>query len=219
MLKRLFIAAFVILIGFAPINAAVRKEPVRFRAEAGLTLSKVSNFGIGSMLPGMRLSGLTVIPFGRTGVGITTGLTLTNKGENSAFYLNDEVRNISTITDEERIALMYLQLPLEVSYRLVLNQNNRVHFATGPFLAMGIGNNGKKNYFQKVEGADTPFNRYEFGWGFNIAYDYSNFLLKLGGEFSLSDVMNNNSIFRQYLAEDLSARRHGLLYITLGYQF
>lgn len=220
-ITRLALAAATLVAGVASLSAQIYVENFRYRAEAGVTASKVSEFGIGENLYGLRVSGQVLMPFENSKWALLTGLTLTNKGERQAFYVDNGNNNVTT-TEYTKTALMYLQIPLNVSHRFDLNRNNRIYLEFGPYLAYGltgkVSNFGRvgnsMELFKKNANGETPFNRFEVGVGASLHYDYKNVYLKAGVEYSLTNVRN-----KAVLPLPDKASRYGLGYLTLGYQF
>lgn len=214
--KRLAALAIAIVATTTSLSAQLDFENSRYRAEAGVTASKISNFGIGENLYGIRVSGQVLVPFQRSKWGLLSGLTLTNKGERSSFYTNANVGTVA-ITPQDRTALMYLQLPVNISHRFDLNRNNRIYFEFGPYFAYALsGKIGDLSLTKKVNG-EAPFNPFEIGVGASLHYDYKNIYLKVGVEYSLTAVANNQGSLVGRIAG--GTPRYGLGYITLGYQF
>ncbi len=214
--NRLAALAIAIVATTTSLSAQLDFENSRYRVEAGITASKISNFGKGENLYGLRVSGQVLVPFQRSKWGLLTGLTLTNKGERSSFYNKTNIGTVS-ISPQDRTALMYLQLPVNFSHRFDLNRNNRIYFEFGPYLAYALsGKLGDLSLTKKVNG-EAPFNPFEVGIGASLHYDYKNIYLKAGVEYSLTKVVNlQGSLARRV---DGGTPRYGLGYITLGYQF
>lgn len=220
--SRLALAAVVLAAGVQSLKAQIYAENFRYRAEAGVISSKVSEFGMGEPFYGFRISGQVLMPFENSKWALLTGLTLTNKGENQKFRNPKD----GTLSETTRTALMYLQMPLNISHRFDLNRNNRIYLEFGPYIAMGLG--GKIKNFAEKEGNDlqifekingeTPFNRFEIGVGASLHYDYKNVYLKGGVEYSLTSVINKKSTALQG-AYTGNTSRFGLAYLTIGYQF
>lgn len=214
-MTRLAIFALVLVAGIASLSAQIYAENFRYRAEAGVTASKITKWGIGENLYGLRISGQVLMPFENSKWGLVTGLTLTNKGEKSSFYQNTKVGKV-TVTPQEKTALMYLQLPVNFSHRFDFNENNRLYFEFGPYVAYALsGKLGAVNLLEKVNG-ESPFNRFEVGLGASVHYDYKNMYLKVGAEYSLTRVVNQSG---SLVGHSVGTPRYGLGYVTLGYQF
>lgn len=194
----------------------------KYRAEAGVTASQILNFGTGKPLWGMRAAGFVVLPFSQIPLSLNTGLVLTNKGERQTFTLEKGRTSIETKT-----GLMYLQLPIEADYCININEKNRIHIAAGPYLGLGLagesqnlvrqGNNVK---LFSEEGGETPFNRFEFGFGGSVAYQYTHFYLKAGADLGLTNAANNSRSFRNSgIVLSNGTKRNAVAYLTFGYEF
>lgn len=213
---------WVLAVGFSAPKLLAQFDKLNYRAEAGLTMSKVSNYGIGNPLVGFRLSGQVLLPFERSAFGLVSGLTLTTKGEAGQQFYNHS--NPHTRANEKyNTRMLFLQLPLEVSFRLNLNESNNIYLATGPYFAYGLSAKGNSlvesvanlDFFEK-DGGSTPFKRTELGWGINAMYAYKGIYAKAGAELSLNDVMNDTPSVSERRA---GTSRHATFYVTLGYQF
>ncbi len=189
---------------FSLLTANAQIGKLQYRAEAGMTYSKVYHFLNGDPLIGMRLSGQVLVPFEDTNFSLVSGLTFTNKGEK--FKGSDN-----------KVAMMYLQIPLEATMKFSFRDND-FYVATGPYVGFNLSSKGGDLEELYKAGSDKPFKPFEFGWGANAMYAYRNIYLRTGVEISLMDVMNEKSSARS-LIEDGTNRRNGLVYLTLGYQF
>ncbi len=208
-ITKLYVLAIALLVSFGSARAQFF-EDARYRAEAGVTLSRVSNWGVGSDLLGFRVSGLVELPVKYAPFSLVSGLTLTNKGERSSFY--------GTEGETIRTSLLYLQLPLEATFSVIFNKDNRFVIGTGPFVAYGLTGTSSRlsTLFKSTGEHGAPFRRFEVGWGGNLSYVYDRYSLKFGLEYSLTDVMNRSSVLDGSLA---GTAAHGLVYFVAGYRF
>ncbi len=195
------LSVFALSLGSA--NAQI--DSLQYRIEGGMSYSKIYKFLDGESLVGLRLSGQVLLPF-KNNFALISGLTLTNKGEN---FKNSD----------NKVGLMYLQLPIEASVRLDINEQNKVYFATGPYLGLNLTTKGGDLDKLQTNTSEDAFNSFEFGWGLNAMYAYRNIYLRTGVEISLNDVINNKSLSARPFLESNKTRRNGLVYLTLGYQF
>ncbi len=187
-------------------SAKAQIGELQYRAEAGMSYSKIYKFLDGKSLVGMRLSGQVLLPFKNSNFALVSGLTLTNKGE--------KFKNI-----DKKVGLMYLQLPIEASFRMDLNEENKIYLATGPYLGFNLTRKGGDLDKLLKETSEDAFNSFEFGWGLNVMYAYRNIYLRTGVEISLNDVMNEKALSARSYIDMNQTRRNGLVYLTLGYQF
>ncbi len=199
------------LVGMLTLSLGSAKAQIgklQYRAEAGMSYSKIYKFLNGKGLVGMRLSGQVLLPFENSNFALVSGLTLTNKGE--------KFRNSS-----EKVALMYLQLPVEASIRMDLNKDNKIYLATGPYFAFNLARKGGDLDKILKQTSEQAFNAFEFGWGLNAMYAFRNIYLRTGVEISLNDVMNEKAFTpdtSSFIEVD-KTRRNGLVYLSIGYQF
>lgn len=207
---------------FVPKTSA-QLDKLNYRAEIGISHSRISNFGTGTSFLGFRASGQILFPFKYSKFALVSGLTLTNKGETDQTFFK-KTRPQDNLKEVYYTRLMYLQVPLDISLHLDLHPDHKVYLATGPYFAIGLTGttttNGKtilKLYDKDGDGGQTPFKRTEFGWGANLVYAFKNIYLKTGLELSLTDVMNPTPTVKSHLGD--GSRRHGVAYLTLGYQF
>lgn len=200
--------------------AQLEFEDSRYRAEAGVIASQIAKFGAeGRPLYGFRISGQVLTPFRNSQWAIVSGLTLTNKGESSKFYSQEGTYGKWKTSDRNPLALMYLQVPVNISHRFDLNRNNHIYLEFGPYIAYALsGKWGDANLFERV-GNERGFNNIELGFGGSLHYDYKNFYLKGGAEISLTPVVNRDGGLAGKLADPKAVSRFGLAYLTFGYQF
>lgn len=220
LIKKLILGALALCMCASSLFAQFDKP--NYRAELGLTVSKVSAYGVAEPLVGFRATGQILLPFKRSDIMLVSGLTLTTKGEtNQHFHL----KYGATTNGKENLdmKLLYLQMPVEVAYRLQLHPDHKVFLATGPYLAYALYAKGKslikgvpdQNLFD-LDGEKSPFRRTELGWGINVTYAYKQFSAKVGSELSLTGVMNTTPITAARLE---GTSRHALAYLSFGYQF
>lgn len=220
---KLFALTLALLLSVQGLSAQFDK--LRYRVEAGVSSSKISEFGTGEALTGYRVGGFVILPFRHSAFSLNTGLILQKKGETSTFFTRDNagVNHSHTTVN----SLHYLQLPIEIVAKVKFNESNSLNIGFGPYLAYAISGKSSNwnnqagntlNLLTKGANGETPFNAFEVGLGLNLSYAYKQFSLKGGLELSMTDVVNgNNADVRRYLVG--GTRRHGLAYVTLGYTF
>lgn len=216
--SRMALSALALVAGVFNLSAQLDFDNTRYRAEVGVVSSQITKFGVGSPYWGFRVSGQVLLPFQRSKWAIVSGLTLTQKGEKSAFYLPKGPGQVE-VTAKDRLSMLYLQVPVMFSHRFDLNRNNRIYLELGPYLAYALsGKAGKMNIFERVNG-ERGFNNIEIGIGASLHYDYKNIYLKGGLEYSLTGVVNKSGHLRGHLEGGNATARYGLAYVMLGYQF
>lgn len=230
------LSAWALAIGVSVASLSAQFDDLRYRVEGGLTGSRISGFGIPAKdyLLGFRLSGQIILPFEDSNFALQSGLTLSNKGENSRLYINNISKGYSdtqkyTQTQDTDIPFMYLGLPIEVSYRLNLNENNKIYLAVGPTFNYGLSAKiknltvGDKSSNYDLFANDV-FKRFEIALGGSLMYAYKDIYLKGGIEYGLTTVDGTNRNISP--AEGFSVNpfdndkvRHAQAYISIGYQF
>lgn len=210
-LKRAFATLALVVASVGSLSAQF--DDLAYRVEIGAGISKISNYGIGKFLIGTRIGGNVILPFEDSKLALQGGLFLNQKGEKSGYYSNQE---------ENAIKLTYLQLPIEASFRVDINDENKVYLAAGPYLGYGLWGKIKRTREELFKPYDNnpeaSFKRLEFGAGINVIYQYSNIFLKLGYEFSLSGVMNKDNSEQGKQVQGGSPK-HGQLFLSIGYAF
>lgn len=216
--------ALALVLAFSAQGLSAQFDKLRYRVEAGITSSKITQFGTGEALTGYRVGGFVVLPFRHSAFSVNTGLVLQEKGETSTFFqkIGQETHSYTTTN-----ALHFLQLPVEIVAKLKFDQSNSLNIGFGPYLAYAISGRSSNwnstagntlNLLTKGTNGETPFNALEVGLGLNLAYAYKQFSLKGGLEISLTDVVNGDNLeVKRYLVG--GTRRYGLAYVTLGYTF
>lgn len=230
------LSAWALAIGVSVASLSAQFDDLRYRVEGGVTGSRISGFGIPAKpyLLGFRLAGQVVLPFEDSNFALQSGLTLSNKGERSRLYINNISKGYSdskkyTTTQDTDIAFMYIGLPIEVSYRLNLNENNKIYLALGPAFNYGLAANVKNLTVGDKSAnydlfANDVFKRFEIALGGSLMYAYKGIYLKGGVEYGLTlvDGKNRNISPTEGFSInpfDNDKVRHAQVYINLGYQF
>lgn len=217
LLSRIALAIAVGIGSISTMFAQLDFDNTRYRAEAGVISSQITKFGIGSPYWGFRVSGQVLLPFQRSKWALVSGLTITQKGEKSSFYYKSGEQTLTT--PQDRVSMLYAQVPFNISHRFDLNRSNRIYLEFGPYLAYALsGSAGQLNIFEKRNG-ERGFNNIEIGLGASLHYDFKNFYLKGGLEYSLTPVVNKKGHLTGNLEGGNATSRYGLAYVMLGYQF
>ncbi len=197
--RKFFTVLAVVALGLMNLNAQTFSlKDLKYRAEAGLTLSKIMKLVPGSVLVGGRLSGQAVLPFECYGLEVASGLTLTNKGESFKAYKDKDYSQM--VGSLSSTAFMYLQVPVEVAYSYEIISKHKVSVGTGPYLGFNLTTK------------DAFFNVFEFGWAGNLRYTYDNtYYVKGGMELGLNGLSD--------IRTKEGTPRNALMYLTFGYQF
>lgn len=195
----LIIVAITILSCLNIVKAQSILEGSRFRLEVGPSLSRVENFTLGgetSNLYSYRAGVTGSIPINFSNFEISTGLIFTQKGEKY------ETKG-RTITFDPT----YLVVPVDLSYRIDIDDNGAFFINAGPFFGLGIINDNDKNAF----GDSGSLKRMDVGLGISGMVEYNNIIGRIGGEVSLlnpeKETLNDRFPTRIYQ-----------IYLTLGYR-
>ncbi len=201
---------------------------IGYRAEAGLTLSRISSLGVnhdgdaGVMATSFRVGASVILPFEHTIFSFNPGLFVIGRGEGQKIVIEPEYKNV-------KIENYALQLPLEVSMKfLTIGDDHGFFFSVAPYLAYGLSakltNDGKNvDAARPKRGtsldlyAEKAFNRFEVGLGASLMYQYKQFSLRGGIDASLTKTVAKSLGAPYYVSTDTPRFMTG--YITLGYQF
>lgn len=201
---------------------------IGYRAEAGLTLSRITSLGVnhdgdaGVMTKNFRVGASVILPFENTIFSFNPGLYVIGRGEAQKDVRDPLYKNI-------KIQNYTLQLPLELSFNVLsIGDDHRVFVNVAPYLAYGLSakltNDGKNvNAAQPKQGTsldlyqEKAFNRFEVGLGASLMYQYKQFSLRGGIDGSLTKSVAKNLGAPYYVTDGTPRFLTG--YITLGYQF
>lgn len=173
-----------------------------FNGKIGLNLS--SYIGDGSdgakFKPGVRV-GLGMEYAFNDLVALQPSLFFSQKG---AVYDsgNVGVGNLASASDEVKVNQLYLEIPVNVQFRFDVADNIDLLFATGPYLACGVGGKIRNEVNVNVGGfggSDTRkintfgddgsgMNRFDAGWGVGIGLDINRILVGLDTQFGFCEL-------------------------------
>ena len=194
---------------------------LHYRAEAGLTNSRISSLGVhhngdtGKSLTSFRAGGSLVMPFDNTIFSFTPGLYVVGRGEKQGTILDDGL-NQNTLSS---IQTYSLQLPLDLSFRLAtIAEKHRIFLNAGPYFAYGLSAklSGDSNIDKDLY-KENAFKRFEFGVGVNLMYQYNRVYLRGGIDASFTGITKQNLGAPYYVVK--GTPRYISSYITLGYEF
>lgn len=202
------IIALLSLVGF---NAFAQDSPVTFGVKAGVNLINMTG-DISDLDYKIAVQGGVTFDYAfNPEFSLISGLELTTKGSkyhgymtNLDGYLSDMFVNIN---------LMYMQLPVHAAYKMSINPNTKFVFQAGPYVAYGIaGKTTIKDGIEKQSENSFSTGRikdFDFGFGLGAGLEFGKIVTKLGYEFGVINVMDNET-------GKLKNRNASL---TLGYQF
>ncbi|WP_304297579.1 porin family protein [Porphyromonas gulae] len=178
-MKKMILAATMLLasIGFAN---AQNRPTLRVDANfvgSNMTAKEKSISVNGTMLAGLRIGGAAEFALGKDGVYLTPGLAYTMRG--------------MKMESEETLRLHYLQIPVNIGYRIPFGTDMNVSLEAGPYLAYGIsGTLSTKGVSGSVNVFDSKglLNRFDMGLGLSAALGYSRYYFQIGYEAGLLNV-------------------------------
>lgn len=177
-------------------------KDTHIKVEAGGTISKTSNVGSESTALFAYRAGLSAsMPIYLSNFRVNTGLFLTQKGEKA---LAGNQRNTINPT--------YLVLPIDLCYRLVIDDHFAINMAGGPYFGVGVIPS-KGSYGVSIPtdfGKNALSNRMDIGIGLNGIVEYDNFSFKAGGEIGITRATAENL--------GIGTPRNYQIYFTLGYR-
>ena len=108
-------------------------------------------------------------PIKNTPLGIQASLILTSKGANAPSTEYDDI--------ETNISLIYLEMPLDVTYHADIGGDWKVKVAGGPYFAYGIGGDTevKTPYSHSTNGSfsgSSPMRRFDAGLNIQVLFEY-----------------------------------------------
>lgn len=108
--------------------------------------------------------------------GVQPSLMLVSKGADAPPTKNDNM--------ETNIHLVYLEMPLDVTYRATISDNWQIKMAAGPYFAYGIGGDTevKSSNFHTTIGSfsgESPMRRFDAGLNAQIVFEYKRVFMGL----------------------------------------
>ncbi len=221
MLKKNIILVLTMLIIIAQAQAQVRPG-----IKAGFNLSNVFAEGVKTgdkksyhMKPGFQFGMVVDWTLGNS-LTLQPGMQFATQGFIDKYTSNgDYVRKFS---------LYYLQLPINVQYRLNLGEVD-VLFQAGPYFGYGVAakqksfKNGTKedisDSYKTIEfgnsTTDELYNQYDYGIGLGAGIEYANMQLLVGYNFGLYQMTLHKNVGQLY---NIHMRNNGLT-VTFAYIF
>lgn len=191
-----------------------------FNGKIGLNLS--SYIGDGSdgakFKPGVKV-GLGMEYAFNDLVALQPSLFFSQKG---AVYNIDDlgIEGIAGASGEVRANQLYLEIPVNVQFRFDVADNIDLLFATGPYLACGVGGKTKTEVNVNVGGFEASdsekintfgddgagLRRFDAGWGVGIGLDINRILVGLDTQFGFCNLYEDGP-------------HNANISITVGYRF
>lgn len=180
-------------------------EDIHFRVEAGVTASRISNYGSDSeSLYSFRAGTTASVPIYFSNFYISTGLLFTQKGEHSTVRYG---------TIKQTLRPTYLIIPLDLSYKVDINSKGCFYVNAGPYFGVGISGASKNyKYFTNAFSKKGPLRRFQMGIGLSGMVEYRNITVRIGGEIGAIPAVKEGMY-----PVDQSPRNYQI-YLTLGYR-
>lgn len=109
---------------------------------------------------------------------------------------------------------LYLQLPLDIAYKVAVDNSSNIAFKVGPYLGFGVG--GKQRYTANVITTkydyfdDGVAKSFDAGIDFGIDYEFAgNWVVGINGQYGFTDVSDVDNVSNHNLDA----------FLTLGYRF
>ncbi|KGN98271.1 hypothetical protein HQ36_05085 [Porphyromonas gingivicanis] len=227
---RKFIFALSILLASVCVASA---QFVNFRLEGApaFSLSSVKAHGFNVMKSGTKvgyhIGAYVDVPVFK-GWYLGSGLTFAMKGNKFAQKggnIIDDAKGLLGIGESNEITMHYLQVPINLGYKLKVSPGLRVGIQTGPYFAAALGGTYKRG----VAGVVASYNifkegvtnitakRFDFGWGAAAMLFLGNYYGTVGADFGLLNVSKTS---KSSLPTNPSLDyRNTQVYIGLGYSF
>ncbi len=228
---RKFILAIGILLA---VVCSASAQLINFRVEGApaFSYSAVQAHGVNVIRDGSKLGyhvGAYVdVPI-MGGIYVGSGLTFAMKGSKFAKKetgVIEQIKDYVGIGDSNEITMHYLQIPVNIGYKLKVSPGLRLGIQTGPYFATALGGSYKRGIAGVIESYDifkegvtnVTAKRFDFGWGAAAMLYLGNYYGTVGADFGLLKVTKEVS-GSQTSANSSVDYRNAQVYIGLGYCF
>ncbi|MBB6276302.1 porin family protein [Porphyromonas circumdentaria] len=228
---RKFVFALSLLLASVFVASA---QFVNFRVEGApaFSLSSVKAHGLNVMNSGTKVGyhfGAYVDVPVSSGVYLGSGLTFAMKGNKFSQKegsVIDEAKALLGIGESNEITMHYLQVPVNIGYKLKVSPGLRLGIQTGPYFAAALGGTYKRG----VAGVVASYNifkegvtnitakRFDFGWGAAAMLYLGSYYATVGADFGLLNVSKESNQKPLPAAQSVDFR-NTQVYIGLGYSF
>ena len=122
--------------------------------------------------------------------GVQPSLMLVSKGADAPPSKNDNI--------ETNIHLVYLEMPLDVTYRATINDNWQVKLAAGPYFAYGIGGDTevKSSKLHTTIGSfsgENPMRRFDAGLNAQVVFEYKRVFMGMNWDMGFIPIHKKES--------------------------
>lgn len=233
-MKKLLISLAAALICTA--TASAQQLTLRVEAGPAFSFSSLSTHGVNILSGGTKIGyhvGAMADVNLYKGLYASAGLFFEMKGAKGKLKDDDSlIGKIGSKINKEaqnEITMHYLQIPVNVGYKLSLTPSLQVGVQTGPYFAVALG--GTQNTGIKTADAVTSINifkegilglgkanRFDVGWGASAMLYFGNIYGTVGADFGFLNVAQTDAKSIASQLKDLSLK-NSTAYIGLGYCF
>ncbi len=242
-------AACAAVLACAPAAQAQSEgEGVTFGIRAGLNLSNaamnddVLDGADTKMKAGFQVGVIADIPVIKRNLYVQPGLYFSTKGVKLEENYSEIESNYSwEETSEVSVNAMYLEIPINVSWRHNFTDALQLQVYTGPYFAFGVGGKTKTSWgysesdgysyseeyktntfgydeeAEKDEDAGFGLGRFDFGWGIGAGLAIQKFYVGIQYQFGLTNTLKGDN-WKATDDWDPSAKNRNLS-ISVGYNF
>lgn len=236
-------AACAAVLACAPAAQAQSEgEGVTFGIRAGLNLSNAAmnddakdGFDQTSMKAGFQVGVIADIPVIKKNLYVQPGLYFSTKGVKKKYEESD---SHADYWGEVSVNAMYLEIPINVSWRHNFTDALQLQVYTGPYFAFGVGGKTKVSYgdsegwfneeyktntfgydeeAEKDEDEGFGLGRFDFGWGIGAGLAIQKFYVGIQYQFGLTNTLKGDN-WEPGEKWDPSAKNRNLS-ISVGYNF
>lgn len=197
-------------------------QDLSFNVKAGLNLSTYM---------GEDADYATVKPGVRVGVGLDYAFSDMVSLQPSLFFSQKGAKydaSLESYSSKADITIdqMYLELPINLQFRINLVDNTNLIIATGPYLAYGVGGKTKIGadilsiipLSTKIDTfGDLGLNRFDAGWNLDFGLEFGQFLVGLNAQVGFCNLMDDLS-YGGIVFHDTSLR-NASFGVNIGYKF
>lgn len=193
---------------------------IDYRMELGATASIITGIDAKSWLPNpsARIGVSADLKLKDTPFYLSSGLFITQKGVKLKF------------ADESKITAnpSYIQIPLDLGYRIDFKEDSNIAFFLGPYVAYGvvgkyktegkaIGNSSNDIFSKELK----KVNRFDTGLGASVIYQKETFTIRMGLEYGFmkSVDINSQDAYWKVKKNAMFYNNNLQAYISVGYRF
>ncbi len=179
-MKRLFTllaSAVFTVASYAQYNTgdiAINESTVYYGARIGIDFSRLSgDFDCTGSRTGLTLGAVLGLHISEaTPICLETGIYYTERGAKS---------------DDKRISLSYLELPLLIKYGFEVGNNMAVLPYVGPYFSLGVGGKIKSNV-EVTSSYNEAFNHPDMGMKFGCGFEYNHLYIEGGYQLGIANI-------------------------------